>query len=100
MENLELFKALANEHRLQILYYLKDPKAHFTYKSYVDIEEVGVCVGELKNKLGLTQSTTSNYLSILEKAGLLKSERIGKWTYYRRNESTIAALADFVYKEL
>ncbi|MCC9683681.1 winged helix-turn-helix transcriptional regulator [Streptococcus agalactiae] len=95
-----MFKALANEHRLQILYFLKDPKTHFTYKSDVDIEKVGVCVGEIQNKLGLTQSTTSHYLSILEKADLLTSERIGKWTYWRRNERTITALGNFIGKEL
>lgn len=100
MENIELFKALANEHRLQILYYLKDPKAHFSCESYVDMEEKGVCVGEIQRKLGLTQSTTSHYLSMLEKANLLLSKRIGKWTYYRRNERTIAALGTFVNKEL
>ncbi|MGM0240818.1 ArsR/SmtB family transcription factor [Enterococcus sp. AZ103] len=100
MENIEIFKALANEHRLQILYWLKDPTAYFVHETDVDMVEVGVCVGEIQKKLGLTQSTTSHYLSILEKANLLIATRIGKWTYYRRNEQTILKLRDYIDQEL
>lgn len=97
---MEIFKALANEHRLQILYWLKDPTAYFVHETDVDMVEVGVCVGEIQKKLGLTQSTTSHYLSILEKANLLIATRIGKWTYYRRNEQTILKLRDYIDQEL
>lgn len=100
MENIEIFKALANEHRLQILYWLKDPTAYFVHETDVDMVEVGVCVGEIQKKLGLTQSTTSHYLSILDKANLLIATRIGKWTYYRRNEQTILKLRDYIDQEL
>lgn len=62
--------------------------------------EVGVCVGEIQRLLGLTQSTTSHYLTILQKADLLIATRIGKWTYYRRNEVTLNRLRDFIDKEL
>jgi DNA-binding transcriptional ArsR family regulator len=37
---------------------------------------------------------------MMQKAGLLESERHGKWTYYRRNESTIQQVAAFIEKEL
>jgi DNA-binding transcriptional ArsR family regulator len=39
-------------------------------------------------------------LDMLQKAGLLLSERHGKWTYYRRNEETLAALADYFDHEI
>ena len=86
MNQLEIFKALANESRLQILFWLKDPKRYFTHQEPVDMVEVGVCVGQIQLKLGVTQSTASQYLSVLQKADLVIATRIGKWTYYRRNE--------------
>jgi transcriptional regulator, ArsR family len=36
----------------------------------------------------------------LQKADLVIATRIGKWTYYRRNEETIAELAKLVETEL
>ena len=68
MNQLEVFKALANESRLQILFWLKDPKQYFTHQEPVDMVEVGVCVGQIQLKLGVTQSTASQYLSVLQKA--------------------------------
>ncbi|WP_427814566.1 ArsR/SmtB family transcription factor (plasmid) [Enterococcus sp. 22-H-5-01] len=100
MENIEIFKALANEHRLQILFWLKNPTAYFVHDTDVDMVEIGVCVGEIQKKLGLTQSTTSHYLSILQKSNLLIATRIGKWTYYRRNEVTLANFRSFVEQDL
>lgn len=100
MENIEIFKALSNEYRLQILKWLKNPTAYFVHKSDVDMLEVGVCVGEIQRLLGLTQSTTSHYLTILQKSDLLIATRIGKWTYYRRNEETLNRLKDFIDNEL
>lgn len=100
MENIEIFKALSNEYRLQILIWLKNPTAYFVHESDVDMLEVGVCVGEIQRLLGPTQSTTSHYLTILQKADLLIATRIGKWTYYRRNEATLNRLRDFIDKEL
>lgn len=100
MDNIEIFKALANESRLQILYWLKNPEKYFVHETDVDMVEVGVCVGEIQRLLEFTQSTTSQYLSILQKADLLISTRIGKWTYYRRNEETIQKLGNFIMEEL
>ena len=100
MENVKIFKALANDYRLQILFWLKNPEKHFVHEENVDMREVGVCVGEIQKQLGLTQSTTSHYLSMLQKANLLIATRIGKWTYYRRNEVTLKHLRDFIDKEL
>ncbi|MEH7814866.1 ArsR family transcriptional regulator, partial [Bacillus toyonensis] len=40
------------------------------------------------------------YLLTMKKAGLLDSDRIGKWTYYRRNEKTIQEFSEYVQNEL
>lgn len=100
MENVKTFKTLSNKYRLKILTLLKEPKKNFSNGTRVDEEETGVCVCEIQKFLNLTQSTTSHYLSMLEKDNLLISTRIGKWTYYRRNEEAISDFKNFILKEI
>lgn len=92
----EVFKALSNETRRNMLEWLREPEKHFKEKDAFLSEKVrgknGVCVGDLQEKANLSQSTVSNYLQMLQKAGLLASERHGQWTYYRRNEENIRKL--------
>ncbi len=100
MDAIYVFKALSNEARLRILDLLKDPKAHFHHESGVDMASVGVCVGEIQRVTRLTQSSVSLYLNQLERAGLLVSTRIGKWTYYRRDPEAIARIAAYIRDQL
>lgn len=100
MASIDIFKALANEHRLLIMHYLKDPTVYFVHETDVDMTEHGVCVGEIQRALGLTPSTTSHYLTMMSKAGLVTPTRLGKWTYYRRNEAAIQELRKFIDKEI
>jgi DNA-binding transcriptional ArsR family regulator len=93
-DQLEIFKALANENRLLILQWLKHPEQHFPPHKEVEGFDNGVCVAFIQAKLNLSQAATSQYLSILQKVGLVIPTRIGKWTYYRRNEDTIARFVD------
>jgi ArsR family transcriptional regulator len=51
-----------------------------------------VCVSHLQAKAGLAQSTVSAYLAELERAGLVRSTRVGKWTHYKRDEQRISEL--------
>ena len=103
MDQVKIFKALANETRLKILQWLKEPDIHFPPQShslYTNDFPGGVCVGSIRDKAGLSQSTTSEFLSLLQQAGLLESKRIGQWTYFRRNEKAIEELAKWIGKEL
>lgn len=103
MEPLLIYKALANETRRQILDWLKNPAEHFDPAPYIQhgIEfKTGVCVADMQGKTGLAQSVISSYLATMQKAGLVESERIGKWTFYRRNEKTIREFADYIRNEL
>lgn len=100
MDKIKIFKSLSNEARLQILEWLKDPSDHFDPQDGIDLVEVGVCVSQITQKLNMTQSTASHYLSTLQKAGLIESTRLGKWTYYKRDEEAIRNLGLFVQKEL
>ena len=70
----KVFKALADRSRARILKML---------------EERELCVCQIREVLGLKQSTVSKHLSILKRAGLVDSRREGTWAYYtlsqRRN---------------
>ena len=59
-------------------------------------EEVGVCLKHIQAKAGVSQSTASQFMATLQRAGLVTSPRIGPWSHYRRNEAGIAAVAEAV----
>jgi DNA-binding transcriptional ArsR family regulator len=90
MQGVDVFKAIANERRLQILDWLKDPRAHFRPQADGDLVEDGVCALLIAEKLGITQATLSEHMRVLTQAGLLRSKRIKQWTFYRRDEGRIA----------
>jgi DNA-binding transcriptional ArsR family regulator len=101
MDQIEIFKALSNKTRLQILAWLKEPELHFPeYKITCDKQSLGVCVGHIQQKAGLTQSTISEYLSLLQRAGLVTATRAGQWTYYKRNEEAFVALSKIISSEI
>lgn len=99
MEQIEIFKALSNKTRLDILNWLKDPEFNFPEQEHAGYE-AGVCVGQIQKKAGLTQSTVSEYLSILQRAGLVTASRVGQWTYYKRNEPAFAALSKLIESDI
>ncbi|MFF0492009.1 ArsR/SmtB family transcription factor [Nocardia sp. NPDC003482] len=89
----QALRALANPLRLQLLQWLRDPERNFVLDGAIaDPHEVGVCVTHIQAKVGLAQSTVSAYMAELERAGLVRSTRVGKWTHYQRDERRIAEL--------
>jgi len=101
MDQVLVFKALANKSRLQILQWMKNPQQHFGG----DCPSGGprgklVCVGEIQEKLGLSQSTASHYLAMLMKAGLVTPRREGQWTLYERNEEALREVGKFLKEEI
>jgi DNA-binding transcriptional ArsR family regulator len=95
MNEVDIFKALSNKTRLQILNWLKEPRKNFPEQEANGFAD-GVCVGQIQKKAGLTQSTVSEYLAILQRAGLVKSTRVGQWTYYQRDEAAFEALSKHI----
>ena len=91
METADLLRALANERRLQILAWLKDPRAHFPPQVDGDLVDDGVCAVFLADKLGVSQPTLSEHMQVLVRAGLVTPRRIKQWTVYRRDEARVAA---------
>ncbi len=65
----KLFKALADETRLKILWLLMGQEE--------------LCVCDIMGVLGITQSKASRHLRYLFNAGLVTDRREGLWMYYR-----------------
>ncbi len=66
-EELNLFKALADQTRLRIMVLLRDRE---------------LCVCQLEWALGLTQAKVSRHLTVLKNAGLVQDRREGIWIFY------------------
>jgi DNA-binding transcriptional ArsR family regulator len=90
MLTLEVLKALANPRRLEILNWLKDPRAHFPPQVDGDLIRDGVCGVLIARKLRVSQPTASEHLRVLARAGLIRGKRIKQWTFYKRDEKQIA----------
>ncbi len=97
---IEINKALSNPTRLNILKWLKCPEDNFPPPKVSEGFELGVCLILIKNKAGLSQSTISQYMAQLSKADLVTSQRLGKWTFFKRNENTIQSYAEFIKQDL
>ena len=85
-------RALANERRLQILDWLKEPRSHFRPQIDGDLVRDGVCGLLIAEKLGVSQPTASEHLKVLTRAGLVRPKRIKQWTFYKRDEARIREL--------
>ena len=88
------FKALGHPTRLAILGWLKEPES---FPPQVQpAEEIGVCLKHIQARAQVSQSTASQFMAVLQRAGLVTCTRVGQWSHYRRNEEAIAALAQSV----
>jgi DNA-binding transcriptional ArsR family regulator len=85
-------RALANERRVRILDWLKDPRAHFPKQIDGDLVTDGVCGLLIARKLKVSQPTASEHLRVLVQSGLVRPKRIKQWTFYRRDEARLKAV--------
>jgi DNA-binding transcriptional ArsR family regulator len=92
MSNMNVLRAVGNDRRLQILEWLKKPRAHFPPQVDGDLVRDGVCGVLIAQKLGLSQPTVSEHLKVLTHAGLIRGKRIKQWTFYQRDEAKIKQL--------
>jgi len=100
MTYVHALRALANPKRLQILEWLKHPRAHFPPQRDGDLVEDGVCGLLIAAKLGVSQPTASEHLRVLAHAGLIRGKRIKKWTFYRRHEPSIARIKRTIARQI
>jgi DNA-binding transcriptional ArsR family regulator len=89
---MNVLRAVGNDRRLQILEWLKKPRAHFPPQVDGDLVRDGVCGVLIAQKLGLSQPTVSEHLKVLTHAGLIRGKRIKQWTFYQRDEAKIKQL--------
>ena len=93
-------RAIANENRMLILHWLKNPVKHFEKQREGDLASDGVCGVQIAQKLRLAQPTVSVHLRILARAGLLRVTRIKQWSFYKRDEHRIREIKEQLVEEL
>ncbi len=74
-----VLKALADPIRIKIIYLLKSRS---------------MCTCEIMAALDLTEPNASHHLNLLERNGIVKSEKKGKWVFYALEQITIRNLAN------
>ncbi|HEV2186630.1 MAG TPA: transcriptional regulator [Stellaceae bacterium] len=93
-------RAFANERRLQILDWLKAPRAHFREQIDGDLVEDGVCGLLIAEKLGVSQPTVTEHMKLLVEIGAVRAKRIKQWTFYKRDEERIRTLKAAIAEEV
>lgn len=93
-------RALANERRLRILDWLKDPRAHFREQVDGDLVEDGVCGLLIAEKLGVSQPTVTEHMKLLVEIGAVRAKRIKQWTFYKRDEESLRAIKAAILEEV
>ena len=79
------FGTLVSEPRLRIINLLRNGKKN---------------VSEIIEELDLDQTEVSHNLARLKRCGFVKSEREGKYRYYKINEETIKPLMEIIEKHM
>lgn len=74
-----VFKALGNADRLRVLWALRESE---------------LCGCELQVVLDAPQSTVATHVRKLKEAGLVKSRKRGRWSYYRIADTAVFELLD------
>ena len=92
-----LFKALGDPTRLRIFEFLR------RCDQEIEIDEAGQCrpagslsVGEVCCRLDHSMSTVSHHLKELRIAGLIRTEKRGRWIYCSINPMALALIQEFI----
>ena len=80
-----IFKAFCDENRIRILQLLLDGEK---------------CACRLLEEMNITQPTLSHHMKVLEKEGLVRVTKKGKWHHYSLNQDTAALLINGLSKTL
>ncbi len=99
-DRIDQYKALASDARISILEWLADPDAHFSHQITGKPSEIGVCVTLLTEKLNMAQPTVSRHLELLRRAGFLTANKIGRWSFFQRDEAAISEFKGWINEHL
>ena len=80
-----IFKALGNEHRVQIIRQLMEKALSCLNQDCCDLSESCCDVGEIAAKLRIALPTVSYHLKELRHVGLITMQREGRHLYYTVN---------------
>jgi ArsR family transcriptional regulator len=76
-----VLKALADPIRIKILHLLKNRP---------------MCTCEVMVALDLSEPNASHHLNLLERNGIVSSEKMGKWVFYKLNKPELQSLASTI----
>lgn len=91
--------ALGNETRFQIVKALKD-KTIGTCCDKIQYFENGISVADVVGITGLAQSTVSQHLAVLEKAGVIIREKRSQWTCFFLNKKLLEDFCREIHEAL
>ena len=78
---------------------LAQPSRLGVFRWLVERGPDGACPGDIADQLGIPAATLSFHLKALSHAGLLDSDRSGRFIRYRVNFAAMQALIDFLSKD-
>ena len=87
MHAIEVFAALSQSTRLD------------TFRLLMEHEPEGLPAGEIARRLEVPQNTMSSHLAILQRAGLIESERHSRSIVYRAVVDRVREIASFLVQD-
>ena len=90
----DIFKALANPHRLQVFMRLARHQVESSGDDPCD-GQICACVGALGKDLGLAPSTVSHHIKALARVGLIKMTRRGQMVECQADQAAVQLLAGY-----
>jgi len=88
-----------NDHTVAALSALAQPTRLEVFRQLVKNEPEGLSAGEIARRLAVPHNTMSAHLGILERAGLVSSERQGRSIIYRAGLNQLRIVVVYLLKD-